>query len=1271
MSTFAKKVTSAVAALSIVFSIVSPLAGVSAAYTSLDAANKLATLGVIVDQSSNPADYRLGDNLPRKEAVKVMMNLSSVAVVDNCEGKFEDLSSSDWACKYAETALANGMVAANANFDPDRLLSNIEGLKMVFQGRDLSRNDNADWRAGYVDAAVEMGIASAFTDYDSPVTRGQFFIWAANAVDQVTVDNPNDILCEILGTCDTPTDPTDPTDPTTPTTPVVGDMLQVSLSPSTPDAATLPQNISGVPVAAFDFTAGNSDVTLNSLVVQRAGLSNATTLTGLAAFTDEGRASKAKDDTQNNNTEATLTLDNGGIVVMAGETVTVTIVADIAGGAADEFAIELIDVTASSTVDMDPNLMANTMKVGGVSAETLTVQTDGTFSDPKIGEAPADLFKFRIKGSNIRDLVLNQITFKGEGSIDEETELENYRLLHNGTEVASVAMANGKYITFVLDGGLVIPEDQTEKFSVQADVVGGAGKTIAFKIDRKLDVRGEDTLYGYGTNVVITAVNDADGSTTGTNELGIQTVQAGEITLADIDAANDKIRANKTNVELGSINVTNVSGNNLELQKFGVDVTLSNVGSFAGGLAGTFENFEAVINGTSYELLTTAGSANTGTYGDTDLSIALPQGTTTIVLRADTKQGLPGNMKVDISLTNIASQFYVVELGDDKQVTDLTPSSLSWKQLEVLTATATASVTPTANATVVRGSKDIVANVFTLKASQASDLTMDEVKAKVTMNSGTVNAATSQEVAKVTLYKDAVAAGNVLDQVSGSQLAAGVATFNGFTLDIAKNETKTFVVTVDFVDSASAVTNTDYITTITSISLADDDSNDVFIGSSTSSTLASPLQSTSQVAVTNAGSFTVAYDATNTANDDAKTLLAGTSNVVASYDVEAQNEAVDVETVKVKVTQNNAVTAVQQVDTYTIGGTFEAGDIFTIILNGVSSVHTATVWDANNAGIATQLTSLINAAPNGVSASSSGAVITVFDTIPGTWITHIVQAQNGTGNVANDQSITFSVVTPNTPASAATPDTNFASAFASARLLLDGQEVGTAVNSDYNATTGEIAFTNLTNLIIPTQNVELEVEITTSPIGFEKVGKKIASAIVDSISLETVTGASSGKPVTQQSTTADSKVFAVTDVVLTPTVVAMLDTGTAQVKIVADAGANTQATSNATPLVTLQGLAFTNNGTGVNYKVYEDGKAAPASFSAIANYAVGGSAVGSITSISFTDQVTVNVLPEGIATLGSNTYTLELNKNGITYNTGGSNVTNNMTSPLSLGTKTY
>ena len=167
MSNLLKKVTSAAAGLAIVFSVVSPIAGVSAAYTSLEAANKLATLGVIVDQSANPADYRLGDTTARRELAKLAMNLAScqaVTVTDSCTGVYSDLPSSDWGCKYAESAYTNGFIAGNAMFNPNRDVSKAESLKMIMNATGVDKGANSMWEAAYVEGGVEAGIVSSFSD---------------------------------------------------------------------------------------------------------------------------------------------------------------------------------------------------------------------------------------------------------------------------------------------------------------------------------------------------------------------------------------------------------------------------------------------------------------------------------------------------------------------------------------------------------------------------------------------------------------------------------------------------------------------------------------------------------------------------------------------------------------------------------------------------------------------------------------------------------------------------------------------------------------------------------------------------------------------------------------------------------------------------------------------------------------------------------------------------------------------------------------------------
>lgn len=131
------------------------MASTSAMYTdSVEAANSLAARGIIVDKSSNIAEYRLGDTITRREMIKVAMQLSTcgdtVEVANVCEGKFADLKSSDWGCKYAEAALADGIVSANTYFRPNDNVSKAEALKMIMQSTDTATVADADWRAGYV-----------------------------------------------------------------------------------------------------------------------------------------------------------------------------------------------------------------------------------------------------------------------------------------------------------------------------------------------------------------------------------------------------------------------------------------------------------------------------------------------------------------------------------------------------------------------------------------------------------------------------------------------------------------------------------------------------------------------------------------------------------------------------------------------------------------------------------------------------------------------------------------------------------------------------------------------------------------------------------------------------------------------------------------------------------------------------------------------------------------------------------------------------------------
>lgn len=694
-------------------------------------------------------------------------------------------------------------------------------------------------------------------------------------------------------------DPTDPTDPTEPVIVKKGS-LDVSLSSMTPAAAEVPAASSGLPVAKFEFSAGSSDVTVSSVKLLRKGFSDTNTLEGVALVADTGRVSKARDE---NSTDGTvdLTLNNGGYVVKANTTVVFTVVATVGNSVAaanDTFGFQVSTVTSSAESTNVTSAISPLMRVSSQDAPEVDFEANGSSSAVKMGQTAAELAKFKITNNNSDQTVtIKSLTFEEVGTVDENTELKNFALFIDNVQFGStVASTMNKYVTFSNAAGKVINTNNNVKLVIKADVVGGAGKTVRFELDNALDLVADGSKFGPGVGIVGVAPIQSASNVN---------IDAGEITLDDVDAVSDKMREDKDDVVLGKIKVTNVAGKALELQQFGVKATLTpgtatTVGPVALTLANLFENFELYneSNGATYEL-DLAGNV----YSDADLNIAIAQGTTTFAIRADTKKDITNfqtaSVKLDLTAGAIGANggLYIIETEDDTAVTDITPSSLTWKTMKGTEAGATVALTPLANISKVRGSSEVVALQFTVEADESSALMIDEAKVYVTA-AGV--AATNQQIAKVSLYKGTVDAANLLDDVSGSQLAAGVATFNGFDTSIAADATQAYVVTVSIVDGANSVAGSPLrvaldndastINTNTALSVEDDD-NDTVTASYPATT------SNRNIAVTNAGSLTVTADTNNVDNKDPKTILAGTSTKVFSVDVQASNENVDVEEV--------------------------------------------------------------------------------------------------------------------------------------------------------------------------------------------------------------------------------------------------------------------------------------------------------------------------------------------------------------------------------------
>lgn len=120
-----------------------------------------------------------------------MMNISWKNVPDSCNGDFSDLNGSDWGCKYAEAALREWYIAANDTFRPNDNVTQIEALKMIMQANNVQRDQNDDWRAGYVSKAFsERFLIDDYLEYDTSAMRGWIFSTWARSYSEFSYEEP-------------------------------------------------------------------------------------------------------------------------------------------------------------------------------------------------------------------------------------------------------------------------------------------------------------------------------------------------------------------------------------------------------------------------------------------------------------------------------------------------------------------------------------------------------------------------------------------------------------------------------------------------------------------------------------------------------------------------------------------------------------------------------------------------------------------------------------------------------------------------------------------------------------------------------------------------------------------------------------------------------------------------------------------------------------------------------------------------------------------------
>jgi hypothetical protein len=789
-----KKVTSAVALTAIVASTIGSVSSTYASTAETEAANKLAGLGVIADQTSNVSAYRLGDTITRREMLKVMMNLNGSTVENKCEGKFTDLPATDWGCKYAEAALAKGFIAANATFRPNDNVSKAEALKMVMKAKGIAKDASAaSWEVAYVNAAVTAKLIDApFTDYSTASKRGFTFTAAANATDSSSDLGLGDLLGGLTGTGNTTS-----TGTTTSTVVKSGD-VSVSLNPTSSANGTQVPMSGIVRFAGVDFTAGSSDVALNTVEVKKAGLStvssstkvwfekNGLRVSGKASFTSEGNA---------------VVSFAPSYVIKAGTTETLDLyvqLADTVSGTDYQFVSGTIE---SSAANITGSFMTPVLRTANYSVATYNAATASSAADYKASNDVVELGAFKIAASKpstvseTRDELLKSITIYQSGSANL-TNLANIVLVRNGTTVSTSSSINGKALTFTVND--TIKDGATATYYVKANIanVENAVDTYQFYLKNTSDINIVEASSSFRANA------DAASETTKFVSAAY-TVNGGDVKF-DRDSSvslSSTVAPGTAGVVLMQGTITAKNAVTLEDPR----LTISNLSN--GNLSDYFNTLYLQIGNSVLSATATGVTASTIDF----LGTVNVSGTATVKLY--------GTLKSTTSLADATIKFADVKLDSFKGTNQYTGNqntlstavgSIPGVTLSVSNTTLSVTRNDGLGATTLaQGSKGVTVYGAQLSSTQGNP--MNVTSASFTFTGSNTTSTGHLNNAYATLYVDGAAV------VSKTVDTNSAIKFDGFSATVSSTKSVNLTVKVDFSDSFAGGTFAANLTNVAAV----------------------------------------------------------------------------------------------------------------------------------------------------------------------------------------------------------------------------------------------------------------------------------------------------------------------------------------------------------------------------------------------------------------------------------------------------------------------
>lgn len=991
-----KKTTAAVALVTLVSGIFST--GVSAYSTSeVGAANALAEAGIINNHSDNSAAYNLDQNVLRQEIAAVARGIAGLPKATTYSAVFSDVTATTpntWAWASVNALADAGLVAKNPTFRPEANISKAEAVGMVVKAAfgDAYAFDAAKgttWQEQVVAFAVENGVVSSFTNYDTAATRGFVFEAGANALSSDD-DSMDGLLEDLLGGLTDDEETTD--DNTTVTTPVVnGDnMLEVSLSPETPTLGYVAAGRDRTTVLAFDVTAGAEDVTLKEATLEYVGLSNSADFTVMAIYLGNEKATKGTTKKFSNN-EVDLAFEND-TVIKAGETRTLYVTANVANSSSTvSHKIALTNVEASSSVEGDYVVSNSFGVVNSANVATLDLDVNVQNTTITVGKETT-LADFSLEEKNDKENVtLKSLTFEFSG-FDAEDDLTDVSLYADGKVIASNLMVNGDD-EVVVDLEYTIPQDETVDFELKGTVTGSIGETDVEAVLTDIYAVGAKTglIVSLSGNAMTTLLSDA------------RKIEGSEINVSFDKSDIDEAKPNADWVLVGTLKLSAVS--DYTIDSLTVTVDSSATGTGVDNIIKTLE-----LDGSSSDSDTATSTATWAVYTFEDISLSAGE-TKSLDLTFDVNDNVNLNgetVTFTVKITKVTDEENDETYSSTPELNSvLSSNSFTNKTIDIETARLTLTQTTVSARTLVIGNGvEVVLYKGKLSVGDSDDVTLKDL-----------TVAGSRTGSGISFYdfEDIIdsATLNIGGKTFDADINANDVKFKSVNAVVAAGSDNVEVTITAVLKDTDAVTNGDTFTLDTVSLVAKDSENEELVSGNVS------VANNSNTVLTLNEQGTLTFKVvTNGDNKDEidDVVLAGTNGVaIAEVEFEADEENIKVQELIFTATGDLSTTLE---NVRLVKGSNVIVDGAVIASNGTTTTITFkndfTVDTATNKVKALLVADLNSITTEGGQVSATaGDVAVVLTTVDAKWVAsnEDITVTGGLGVASNDVSVVPALVT--------------------------------------------------------------------------------------------------------------------------------------------------------------------------------------------------------------------------------------------------------------------